>query len=139
MGTRSQIGILEPDGSVTSIYCHWDGYVEHHGPILRDHYKTEEKVRALMALGDISVLGAEIGEKHDFDHAPEGVCNAYGRDRGENDTAARREALDVFAEHHAWAYLFDPTKSTWNVIELRNVATPQPLAEAIAAAAVVDK
>lgn len=51
MGTRSRIGILESNVSVTSIYCHWDGYVEHHGPILRDHYATVEKVRALIALG----------------------------------------------------------------------------------------
>lgn len=117
MGTRSQIGILESDGSVTSIYCHWDGYVEHHGPILRDHYKTEEKVRALLAIGDISVLGAEIGEKHDFDAAPKGVCDAYGRDRGEESTEAKREPLETFCAHHSYAYLFDPSTSTWVVYE----------------------
>lgn len=113
MSTRSLIGILESDGSVTSIYSHWDGYVSHHGPILRDHYKTEEKVRALVALGDISSLDNEIGEKHDFNGDHAGVCNAYGRDRGEEGTEARREALREFYSHHSYAYLFDPATLSW--------------------------
>jgi len=28
MATRSNIGIVNEDGSVTGIYCHWDGYPE---------------------------------------------------------------------------------------------------------------
>lgn len=131
MGTRARIGILEPDGSVTSIYSHWDGYVSHHGPILRDHYKTEAKVRALMALGDISKLDVEIGEKHNFDNAPRGVCNAYGRDRGEEDTEARRESYDTFTGHHSYSYLFDPAKAAWSLA--RTDTRLQSLEEAIIA------
>lgn len=110
MGTRARIGIVEPDGSVTSIYTHWDGYPDHHGPILLNHYATEERVRALLALGDLSVLDEGLGEKHDFDNRPEGVCNAYGRDRGEADVSARRSAsvddLKKIAEEYT--YLFRP-------------------------------
>ncbi len=29
MATRSNIGIVNDNGSVTGIYCHWDGYPEH--------------------------------------------------------------------------------------------------------------
>lgn len=92
MGTRSRIAIANADGSFTSIYCHWDGYPSHHGIILRDHYKDEAKVRKLIALGDISSLGAEIGRKHAFDSARDGVVTAYGRDRGEKDIEAKDSA-----------------------------------------------
>lgn len=90
MGTRSSIGIQNEDGSVTAIYCHWDGYPSYNGRVLVDHYSDEAKVRELMALGDISSLDAEIGTKHDFDKAPKGECNAYGRDRGEKDCEAKQ-------------------------------------------------
>lgn len=113
MSTRSTIGILEPNGSVTYIYCHRDGYVSHHGPILRDHYTTEEKVRALIALGDISTLGEALGEKHDFDQRPNGVCTAYGRDRGEPDTEAVNGTKEAFYSEHRLAYLFDPATLSW--------------------------
>jgi len=45
-----------------------------------------------VALGDISSLGAEIGEKHDFDNCPTGVTNFYGRDRGEDEVSVRTYA-----------------------------------------------
>ena len=41
MGTRSTIAIKNQDGSVTGIYCHWDGYVDHVGVMLKEHYNTE--------------------------------------------------------------------------------------------------
>ena len=48
-----------------------------------EHYQDEAKIDALLDLGHLSSLGAEIGEKHDFNSKPGGVCNAYGRDQGE--------------------------------------------------------
>ena len=67
MATRSMIGVRRPDGKVEAIYCHWDGYLDHNGRILLHHYTDLEKVKALIALGDLSSLGPEIGEEHDFD------------------------------------------------------------------------
>lgn len=91
MGTRSRIGIEVPNGAVYSIYCHWDGYVSHNGRILFDYYQDEAKIRELMDLGDISSLGENIGEKHDFDKhdSKSNECNAYGRDRNETDVDCR--------------------------------------------------
>lgn len=112
MGTRSQIGIQNADGTVTGIYCHWDGYPSYNGRVLQDHYTDEAKIRELMAIGDISSLGEEIGEKHDFDKAPKGQCNSYSRDRGEEDCEAKnfanaREFFDNFPYGGIeWAYLF---------------------------------
>lgn len=111
MGTRARVGILNEDGSVTSIYTHWDGYPDHHGPILTKHYATEAKVRALMALGNLSVLAEEIGEKHPFDsrsEAHETWCRSYGRDRGETDVAAREDINqhDFLSQTEEFTYLF---------------------------------
>jgi hypothetical protein len=58
MSTRSRIGILNDDRSVTSIYCHFDGYPSGVGAILVAHYHDTVKVRELISLGDISSLGA---------------------------------------------------------------------------------
>ena len=113
MGTRSTIAIQNTDGTVTGIYCHWDGYLSHNGDILQKFYTTEEKVRALIALGDLSSLGEQIGSKHDFNNAPDGECNAYGRDRGEKNVEAKTCAswaamLEDFGQEYD--YLFVPGK-----------------------------
>lgn len=108
MGTRSTIGLEYPDGTVRRIYCHWDGYPDNNGKILVEHYTTPEKISALLDLGDLSSLGAEIGEKHDFDARPDGQCTAYGRDRGEDDTEARffEDSSAFFRAGQEYDYLF---------------------------------
>lgn len=98
MGTRSTIAIRNADGTVTGIYCHWDGYFSHNGRILQDHYNTEDRVRELLALGFLSSLRPEIGEKHPFDTWSldkskidpkwDNWCKFYGRDRDEADQDA---------------------------------------------------
>jgi len=82
MGTRSAIGLLE-DGKIKAVYCHWDGYVDHNGRILEESYRDVDKVKQLLALGDLSVLGNAIGEKHRLSEEP-GSCSFYGRDRDED-------------------------------------------------------
>lgn len=90
MGTRSRIIAKLSNGKYKFIYCHWDGYPENNGRILNDHYQDQSKIDALIALGDLSSLGEEIGEKHGFDKRPEeSICTAYGRDRGETGTEAK--------------------------------------------------
>ena len=73
MATRSRIAIENQDGTVTSIYCHWDGNTEHNGKILDEAYNTANKLNALIALGDISSLERSIED-----------TVAYHRDRGED-------------------------------------------------------
>lgn len=108
MATRSRIGIENPDGTIESIYCHWDGYLDHNGYILQTHYQETSRIRELMALGDLSVLGSEIGKAHDFDQAAGHECNAYGRDRGERDVGSKthttREALLTIGEEYTYLY-----------------------------------
>lgn len=97
MGTRSRIAVMHGD-KCKSVYCHWDGYLEHNGLILQEHYDSS-KANHLVALGDLSSLRPSIGEKHAFsqfdltpaereqyelDHGDS--CTFYGRDRGETGT-----------------------------------------------------
>ena len=84
MGTRSFIGKQHQDGTVSGIYCHWDGYPDGVGATLQHHYTAPDKVDALLALGSISSLGPEIGEEHDFDTPHSTWTKAYHRDRGED-------------------------------------------------------
>jgi hypothetical protein len=72
MSTRSRIAIENQDGTVTSIYCHFDGYLDGVGKKLFEHY-DREKTEKLMELGDISVLGESTLD-----------TIAYHRDRNED-------------------------------------------------------
>ena len=104
MGTRSRIGVMHGD-VCKSVYCHWDGYLDHNGRILQEHYDSA-RTNQLVALGDISSLGLKIGDAHPFskfelnqdseDFAKlmalneqaeaEGWTTFYNRDRGETGT-----------------------------------------------------
>jgi hypothetical protein len=89
MATRSLIVKKHP-GCFESIYCHWDGDPGYNGKILAQHYTDPEKVDKLLALGDVSSLAPELGdEPHDFDNSPKGICNFYGRDRGETGVSSQ--------------------------------------------------
>ena len=56
MSTRSRIGLQLPDGSILSIYSHWNGYPSWTGRILNTHYTTKEKVSELIDGGDCSSI-----------------------------------------------------------------------------------
>lgn len=86
--TRARIGFEKPDGSIESIYIHY-GHPDDILKILLQSYMDEEKIQELMRLGDISTLGPEIGQKHDFNDRPKDQVNAYGRDRGESGVGSR--------------------------------------------------
>lgn len=91
MSTHSAIAMKVEDYYL-AIYCHSDGYVQHNGVILRDHYTDPIKVKKLIDLGDISFLDVEVdipeGVIHSFEKRAEGITVAYGRDRGEKSTDA---------------------------------------------------
>jgi hypothetical protein len=113
MATRSYIGIRNTDASVDYIYCHFDGYPEHNGAILREHYSNINRVNELLNLGDLSVLGKEIGEKQNFNDRDEprrrGWCLAYGRDRGESNVGKKNSGYDELITDQSvdYVYIFD--------------------------------
>ena len=95
MSTRSRIGVQNADGSIRSIYCHFDGYLDGVGATLNAHYADSEKAEQLIALGDLSSLDDNVapadGVSHSFDKSAKGVTVAYHRDRGEAHRIATHE------------------------------------------------
>jgi len=87
MATRSRIAIENQDGSVTSVYCHWDGYIETNGVILNNNYNTKEKVEELIALGNLSSLDKTLE-----------TTVAYARDRGEDSHQATYSNVEELFE-----------------------------------------
>jgi len=150
MGTRSRIGVMHGD-KVKSIYCHWDGYLGYNGQVLQEFYDSA-KANNLVALGDMSSLRADIGEKHAFSkHDPvtniehrehnEEWCTFYGRDRGEKDTEFKvAQTFDEFLEqcyNSGAEYYYIMRDGTWYVGDTYD-STPLStkltvLAEALAA------
>ena len=61
MGTRSLIGKQLSDGSILGVYCHYDGYPEFNGRVLRDNFNTADKVAALIDGGDMSCTWTNAG------------------------------------------------------------------------------
>ena len=111
MGTRSTIALEYADGTVEQVYCHWDGYLEHNGKILAEHYSNPFILRDLIDLGDVSSLRPTVGTKHAFsklevpmdgeayDKLYGEMTTFYGRDRGEDGVSAKK--FKDFADYRA--------------------------------------
>jgi hypothetical protein len=134
MGTRSTIALEFADGTVQQVYCHWDGYLEHNGAILKEHYSDPFVVRDLIDMGDLSSLGTQIGQAHPFsphgskedealyEHAKDqGYCTFYARDRGETGVSSKKfkDFEDYVANHQYEEYEYIlrcvEGKATWFV------------------------
>ena len=99
------------DGSVLSIYSHWDNFPEHNGRILRTHYNTHEKVCNLIDGGDVSCLWTD----KDWNGNSWTDCKYKAltyKDRGEDCPPYLDESLeDYLSDGEEYAYLF--TNGEW--------------------------
>ena len=115
MATRSNIAYKTPEGKIRSVYCHWDGYPEHNGEMLRRYYTEARKIAQMVELGSISYLRKNVfpvGEGHTFENPQEDVTVYYGRDRGETGQETR-EYDDIpswIDDMEEYAYLWDGTQ-----------------------------
>ena len=123
MSTRSFIGMINRDLTITSVYCHWDGYVEYNGKMLLEHYNTPAKVRKLLHKGDFSSLKPNISEIE------------YYVDRGDEDTGAITQNLDEYIKmcKESWCEYFYILKAdgTWAVSTSTNPDIYRSLEEVI--------
>lgn len=111
MGTRSRIGNENSDGSVTAIYCHWDGYVEYNGKVLSEHYRTPAKIASLLDLGSLSSLKPRVSKNNDWQNPKDDCCLAHIH-RGEEKSVQEYDSRDEYAKQafewgEEYAYLFD--------------------------------
>ena len=128
MGTRSTIALFDKEGSVKSVYVHWDGYISNNGVILYRHYKNINKVRQLIELGSISSLKEEVipplGVEHNLDKPYIGVTSFYGRDGKEDDNNAScfSSLQDFFTNNdfQEYNYVFKEESNQWYVLNPNN-------------------
>lgn len=125
MSTPCIIAELRVDGSVRSVYCHWDGYPAGVGLVLVEHYRYPLPVQFLVDGGDLSTLAPHIGGRN-FPHPglrDESVCLYAYRDCGERWEEVRplgfpdtRSFLRAVRERYpgaAWIYMFDHGLCRW--------------------------
>ena len=82
MATRGRIGLELSNGSILSVYHHWDSYPAWLGKTLQREYNTKEKVTELIDGGDMSTCWSDsiwVEQLPEGEYAPE----TYAA-RGEN-------------------------------------------------------
>ena len=133
MSTRGRLGLELVDGSVLSIYNHFDSYPEFLGVKLVEHFNTREKVEALIDLGDISALWTNLG--WDNETLPETGPLPYSS-RGE-DCPPRLDAnLGEYLQNgEEYAYVYTQSGSwlcydtcDWRNSYMESVEIPVPVA-----------
>jgi hypothetical protein len=125
-----------------SIFCLHEGELLQAGQILLDYYTTEEKVRRLISLGDLHVLGHDPGLPSVPATTPvrlssmtTGIVNtecwAYIRDAGErHENHVPRFLLDLehWIQYYHWSnYNYFFQEDTWWVFEKDKIDMITPL------------
>ena len=110
MSTNATIGIKNEDGTIRSVYLHWDGYPSYTGKMLNENYLDREKVEKLINLGNLSYLAKEVEptKAHSFEQPQRDVTVAYHRDRGEdyNPPSVDLDINEFKKNCEQYAYLF---------------------------------
>ena len=127
MATRAIIAKLDDKG-VKAIYNHSDGYLEHAGRILAEHYRDKSKVDELLAHGDVSIIDENIGVKIDFNdyktRYANKQCKFYMRDRGEKYKHATQlkdeKELIEFSNNCDVEFIYMFAYGSWYVYDVYN-------------------
>ena len=121
MSTRCKIGKINANGSVTTINCDHDGYLEHAGRVLASKYKDPKQLDKLLALGNLCCLGdtPEISTAYTRDHDDKLVKmarNAYPDATFEAKTFKRglAEVRDAIKTYTPFCYIM--AQGSWIVI-----------------------
>ena len=122
MATRSRIGILLPDDSILAVYCHWDGYPEYNGVVLRKRFNTYEKVAELIDGGDMSSLESWYDDDGNELEEPRTIYNTDTVDMGDtidNNAPQLFKNFDEFTKvdcGEEFLYVF--VKDRWEAYEV---------------------
>ncbi len=120
MSTHSTIAVQHQDGTISQIYCHWDGYISHNGALLVEYYDSLELAEALVELGELSSLAPKLSPtgEHDFEHREPNVCVFYHRDRDEDYTINKFDSFKHYIEKgrvEEFNYIFKD--SEWRTVK----------------------
>ena len=136
MATRGRIGLELANGSILSIYSHYDNYPEFVGLKLVEHFNTKEKVQELVDLGDISCIWTNLGFNQET--LPETGPLPYSS-RGEDCPPQVSDDLDYFLKltnecGGEYAYVFANGEwkcyntTTWKGEYGKEITIPVPVA-----------
>ena len=128
MSTNSRLGLRLEDGSILSVYHHWDGYPEWLGVTLNQQYNTREAIAELIDGGNMSCCWTQSGWEIEDEEKLKGLpyVPLYYTERGESleDNAPKlskdeKEYLVTTDKCCGeFAYIFE-LNNTWRCIELR--------------------
>ena len=132
MATRGRIGVQLTDGSILSVYCHYDNYPSFNGVKLQEHFNSRDAATELIDGGDISCLWTNAGWNNEVLPA---TAPLYYSSRGE-DCPPRIDANlgKYLANGEEYAYLFANGKwvcyntQDWSETYLQQVEIPVPVA-----------
>ena len=123
MSTNSRLGLRLEDGSILSVYHHWDGYPEWLGVTLNKYYNTRESIAELIDGGNMSCCYTDSDWEHEElkEYRP-----LYYTERGEKleDNAPKiskdetQYMVDTDKCCGEFAYIFE-LNNTWRCIEIR--------------------
>jgi hypothetical protein len=127
MSTRSRIGLELSDGSVLSVYHHWNGYTSWLGRILQTHYNSYEKASELINGGDMSLCWTD--ERWD-DSGVKGVYGPqYYSQRGDDSPPRLDKNMDeFFADGEEYSYIF--RNGNWYAYDMHqfdDMVAPKPI------------
>ena len=127
MSTRSRIGLELTDGSILSVYHHWDGYTSWLGRILQTHYNSYEKASELIDGGDMSLCWTD--DRWD----DSGVKGVYGPNyyslRGDDSPPRLDKDMDeFFADSEEYSYIFrNGNWYAYDMHQFENIVAPEPV------------
>ena len=135
MSTRSRIGLELSDGSILSVYHHYDGYPSWLGVKLQEHYNTYETVADLIDGGDMSVCWSNErwnSTPNEYGGYTRHEVEEYGPDyysgRGENCPPRHDASWGAYADKERgeeYHYIFT-RKNEWVCIDMHQFEEGDP-------------
>ena len=109
MSTNGRIAIKHQDGTLVSVYHHWDSYPEWLGVTLEKKFNTKESIEKLISGGDMSSCDSDTGKP------------CYYSERGEccppRTSKSIKELIEINCGQE-FAYVFDVTTNKWQAYEV---------------------
>jgi hypothetical protein len=129
MGTRSRIGIELSDASILSVYCHYDGYPEFNGKVLRNFYDTKEKASQLINGGNMSCTWTNAGWKNET-MSESGALYYTSRGESLESNAPRldKDMEEFFSDGEEYSYIF--RNGNWFAYDMNyfdDMVAPEPV------------
>ena len=127
MSTRSRIGLELSDGSILSVYHHWNGYPSWLGRILQTHYNAKSLAEELIDGGDMSLCWTD--ERWD-DSGVKGVYGPqYYSQRGDDSPPRLDKDMDeFFADGEEYSYIFrNGNWYAYDMHQFEDMVAPEPV------------